>query len=93
MDDFFQKCRDIIDQFKETIDPVDGAKGEFFEESGFYEVPGSKPKHMIIGIILYFGTLAAGDLNNLIKFTTEAPFIDVDFDRCTGVKDFALKLW
>jgi hypothetical protein len=41
MDDFFQKCRDLIDQFKETTTPLSDAKEEFFEETGFYEVPGS----------------------------------------------------
>lgn len=73
MDDFFQKCRDIIDSFKGTVTPLDDAKDEFYETTGFYEVPGSstiliwsllnplfiETKHMIVGMILYFGTLAA----------------------------------
>jgi hypothetical protein len=32
-------------------------------------------------------------LNNVIKFKTEAPFIDIHFDKFTGVVDFAKKLW
>jgi len=56
-------------------------------------VPGAKPKHIIVGIILFFGTLAAGDLNKVVKFSSEAPFIEIDFSAFTGVVDFAKKLW
>jgi len=66
MDTFFTKCKELIEEFTTLTGPLNEAKDTFYEASGFFEVPGAKPKHIIVGVILTFGSLAAGDLNKVI---------------------------
>jgi len=48
--------------------PLKEAQNKFYEAAGFFEVPGAKPKHIFLGVILSFGCLAAGDLASLLSF-------------------------
>ena len=41
MDEFFDKCRDIVSGFKDTVTPFDEYKDSFYEVTGFYEIPGA----------------------------------------------------
>lgn len=41
MDDFFDKCKETLDSFKDITGPLGEVKDEFFEVTGFYAVPGA----------------------------------------------------
>ena len=41
MDDFFKKARNLINDFKAIVDPLDDARDDFYNNSGFYEIIGA----------------------------------------------------
>lgn len=41
LDDFFNQAKKILDSFKDITGPLGEQKDNFFEATGFYEVPGA----------------------------------------------------
>jgi hypothetical protein len=41
MDDFFKKASGVLQQFKDITSPLSDQKDNFYDVSGFYEVPGA----------------------------------------------------
>ena len=70
-----------MDKFKAIANAVGDEKENFFEVTGFYEVPGAEIKHAFLGMLYAFISMAKGNYDNLkVNLKTEAPFFEVQSD-------------
>ena len=54
------------------------ARDNLYAESLFNEIPGSKPKHILAGMLIYFNVLQNGDANKFIQIKNSAPFLHIE---------------
>jgi hypothetical protein len=82
MDDFFDKCKEVLDNFKDITGPLGEQKDQFYEATGFYEVPGAEVKHSFLGMFYSFVSYVKGDMTALgIEWKTGAPMVEVRTDE------------
>lgn len=81
MDAFFDKAKEVMDNFKDITGPLGEQKDNFFEVTGFYEVPGAEVKHAFLGMFYALVALVKGDMDALgIEWKTGAPMVEVRTD-------------
>lgn len=81
MDAFFDKCKEVLDAFKDITGPLGEQKDNFYEATGFYEVPGAEVKHAFLGMFYSLVSLVKGDMTALgIEWKTGAPMVEVRTD-------------
>lgn len=91
MDDFFDKCKEVLDNFKDITGPLGEQKDAFYEATGFYEVPGAEVKQAFMGMFYSLVSLVKGDMTALgIEWKTGAPMVDIRTDDIgeAGVRIF-----
>lgn len=82
MDAFFEKCTEVLDNFKNITGPLGEQKDNFYETTGFYEVPGAEVKHAFLGMFYSLVSLVKGDMTALgIEWKTGAPMVEVRTDE------------
>jgi hypothetical protein len=82
MDSFFDKCKEVLDSFKDITGPLGEEKDQFYEATGFYEVPGAEVKHAFLGMFYSFVAYVKGDMTALgIEWKSGAPMVEVRTDE------------
>lgn len=82
MDNFFDKCKEVLDNFKDITGPLGEQKDAFYEATGFYEVPGAEIKHGFLGMFYSLVSLVKGDMSALgIEWKTGAPMVEIRTDE------------
>ena len=82
MDAFFDKCKETLDNFKDITGPLGEQKDNFYEATGFYEVPGAEIKHAFLGMFYALVALCKGDMDALgIEWKSGAPMVEVRTDQ------------
>ncbi len=85
MDEFFDKCKETLDSFKDITGPLGEQKDQFYEVTGFYEVPGAEVKHAFLGMFYSLVSLVKGDMSALgIEWKAGAPMVEVRTDEIQG---------
>eukprot|EP00347_Sterkiella_histriomuscorum_P007588 403348343 len=81
IDAFFDKCKEVLDSFKDITGPLGEQKDNFYEATGFYEQPGSEVKHAFLGMFYSLVSLVKGDMSALgIEWKTGAPMVEIRTD-------------
>jgi len=84
LDSFFTKAKELLNSLNSITISLQEQKDKFFEETGFYEVPGAKLKHVFSGMFLALGSMAKGNIKALkIEWLSKAPFIRIDLKALT----------
>jgi len=95
LDAFFATCTNILSDISYIISHLFDFKIDFLKTTGFDTVPGSSLKHAFLGFIISAASNLANavDVSNLIKFTEDAPYIDLDWHRIKFDPEFFKKIY
>ena len=85
VDNFFNKCKEIVDDLTSFESSLQDEKDKFYQATGFEFAPGAKPKHAFPGMYLALSSTVNGDLDALkADFKAEPPFAYVDVSNLEG---------
>ena len=89
MDDFFDKAKEVLDNFKDITGPLAEQKDKFYEATGFYAVPGagkrspiftySEVKHGFLGMFYSLITIVKVSPTNFFIFK-QGKFEDLELN-------------
>ena len=86
VDEFFNDTQGVIDNIYELKDPIDEAREDFMESTGFDEVCCGNTQHATLGTVyaIYATSKAVDDAVNAVDITMDSPFLTFSDDKVAG---------
>lgn len=85
VDNFFNKCKDVVDDLTSFESSLQDEKDKFYEATGFEFAPGAKPNQAFLGMYLCLSATTNGNIEALkADFKADPPFAFVDVSNMDG---------
>ena len=86
VDSFFDDTQAVIDSIYDLQDPIEDAKDELLESTGFDKVCCANTHHAIVGTVfaIYGTSKAADEAANAVDVTMSSPYISFDTSKLEG---------
>jgi len=79
MDDFQDNVKDVISEVSEIMDKAFDFIDNFITNTEFDKEAGAKLPQCVSGFLLSVGASAKEDLEKVITFSHESPYLSIDF--------------
>jgi ElaB/YqjD/DUF883 family membrane-anchored ribosome-binding protein len=86
VDMFFKDTQEVIDSIYELSEPIDDARDELLENTGFNKVCCASTHHAIVGVVfgVYATSKSVDNAVNAVDIKMESPFITFDTKKVSG---------
>ena len=86
IDEFFNDAQTIINQLYDLKDPIDKAREDLIESTGFDKILCGNSQHATVGLVfaIYATSSTVDDALNAVDIKLEEPFLTFDESKVTG---------